>query len=338
MDIKDTVECASATSLTRLLVKEAVTSVKSAVSCNSQAEGFMESEHVTSHHRLDVMVGHAIHMLRTIGAKMKDYANRKGLWRLPLMVKKGMTSTRKRATSHLAPLRPQRQGLPSQKPQLLPSFKPQRQVLPTQKPQRSTIPSFKPQGPGLPSQKPQLLPSFKPQRQGLPTQKPQRSTIPSFKPQGPSLPSQKPQRPNLHSNRSGSVPIFPKTSASSGSRTASSGLEDSIGSNTSRMVEDIITKEFLKITEPLMDSMTQNESNLLRADTVEEIAELTQFIVKESLGAKSNSMTTIEEVEPKIKKNICGKIKAFLTRRVAKLTIHRMLSGLKATFLPWSKS
>ncbi|KAK5931272.1 hypothetical protein CgunFtcFv8_027434 [Champsocephalus gunnari] len=65
------VECVSATRLTRLLVKEAVTSVKSAVSCNSQAEGIMESEHVTSHHRLNVMVGHAIHMLRTIGAKMK---------------------------------------------------------------------------------------------------------------------------------------------------------------------------------------------------------------------------------------------------------------------------
>ncbi|KAK1896460.1 Chaperone protein ClpB2 chloroplastic [Dissostichus eleginoides] len=55
------------------------------------------------------------------------------------MVKKGMTSTRKRATSHLAPLRPQRQGLPSQKPQLLPSFKPQREVLPTQKPQRDRV-------------------------------------------------------------------------------------------------------------------------------------------------------------------------------------------------------
>ncbi|KAK1896636.1 3-ketoacyl-CoA thiolase [Dissostichus eleginoides] len=87
LDIKDTVECASATSLTRLLVKEAVTSVKSAVSCNSQAEGFMESEHVTSHHRLDVMVGHAIRMLRTIGAKMK------GLFRFRLRKEKRAMET-----------------------------------------------------------------------------------------------------------------------------------------------------------------------------------------------------------------------------------------------------
>ncbi|KAK5907709.1 hypothetical protein CesoFtcFv8_005528 [Champsocephalus esox] len=112
LGIKDMVECVSATRLTRLLVKEAVTSVKSAVSCNSQAEGIMESEHVTSHHRLNVMVGHAIHMLRTIGAKMKacfdlDYAKTRGLWRPPLMDKKGMTSTKKRATSPQAPLRPQ---------------------------------------------------------------------------------------------------------------------------------------------------------------------------------------------------------------------------------------
>ncbi|KAL3047866.1 hypothetical protein OYC64_021933 [Pagothenia borchgrevinki] len=90
-----------------------------------------------------------------------------------------------------------------------------------------------------------------------------------------------------------------------------------------------------------MDSMTKSESDLLRADTVKEIAELTQLIVKESLGAKSNSTLTTEEVEAEIKlgeKNICGKIKAFLTRRVAKLTIHRMLSGLKKTFCPGARA
>ncbi|KAK5931273.1 hypothetical protein CgunFtcFv8_027435 [Champsocephalus gunnari] len=107
------------------------------------------------------------------------------------------------------------------------------------------------------------------------------------------------------------------------------------------MVEDIITKEFFKITEPLMDSMTKSESDLLRADTVVQIAELTQLIVRECLGAKNNSTLTTEEVEAEIKlgeKNKCGKIKAFLTRRVAKLTIHRMLSGLKKTFCPGARA
>ncbi|KAK1897387.1 Zonadhesin [Dissostichus eleginoides] len=232
LDIKDTVECASATSLTRLLVKEAVTSVKSAVSCNSQAEGFMESEHVTSHHRLDVMVGHAIRMLRTIGAKMK------GLFRFRLRKEKRAmeTSTDGQKGDDVNDEKSHESSGPSKTSEVdytlfqtpvAPLFQTsetgsahsktsERQGLPTQKPQRSTIPSFKSQGPGLPTQN-QLLPSFKPQRQGLPTQKPQRSTIPSFKSQGPSLPSQKPQllppikpqrqglpsqkpqRPNLHS-------------------------------------------------------------------------------------------------------------------------------------------
>ncbi|KAF3834741.1 hypothetical protein F7725_027299 [Dissostichus mawsoni] len=333
LDIKDTVECASATSLTRLLVKEAVT-VKSAVSCNSQAEGFMESN--TSLPTTDLMSWLVTPSIRKEKRAMETSTDGQ----------KGDDVNDEKSHSHQAPIRPQIQGLPSQKPQ--------RSTIPSFKPQLSPLSNLRDRGPSLPSQKPQLLPSFKPQRQGLPTQKPQRSTIPSFKSQGPVYPlknlscspyqtsetgsahSQTSETKSALSNRSGSVPRFPKTSASSGLRTASSGLEVSIGSDTSRMVEDIITKEFFKITEPLMDSMTKSESDLLRADTVEEIAELTQFIVKES-----NSKTTIEEVEAEIKlgeKNICGKIKAFLTRRVAKLTIHRMLSGLKKTFCPGARA
>ncbi|KAJ4920232.1 hypothetical protein JOQ06_021382 [Pogonophryne albipinna] len=192
LDIKDMVECVSATRLTRLLVKEAVTSVKSAVSCNSQAEGIMESEHVTSHHRLDVMVGHAIHMLRTIGAKMK------GLFRFRLRKEKRAMETstdgqkgddvnKEKSHESSGPSKTSETGSAHSKTSEGPG-------LLSQKPQ--LLPSIKPQGPGLPSQTPQLLPSIKPQGPGLPTQKPQSSTIPSFKSQGPGLPS---QRPNLHS-------------------------------------------------------------------------------------------------------------------------------------------
>ncbi|KAI9520452.1 hypothetical protein NQZ68_017153 [Dissostichus eleginoides] len=403
LDIKDTVECASATSLTRLLVKEAVTSVKSAVSCNSQAEGFMESEHVTSHHRLDVMVGHAIRMLRTIGAKMK------GLFRFRLRKEKRAMETSTDGqkgddvndekshessgpsktsevdyTLFQTPVAPlfqtsetgsahsktsevnysvfQISGSEStlSKTSVAPLFQTSETGSAHSKTSEVNYSVFQISGSGSTDSKISVAPLFQTSETGSAHSKTSEVNYSVFQISGSestlsktsvappyqtsetgSALSKTSETKSALSNRSGSVPLFPKTSASSGLRTASSGLEVSIGSDTSRMVEDIITKEFFKITEPLMDSMTKSERDLLRADTVVEIAELTQFIVKESLGAKSNSKTTIEEVEGEIKlgeKNICGKIKAFLTRRVAKLTIHRMLSGLKKTFCPGARA
>ncbi|KAI9520456.1 hypothetical protein NQZ68_017157 [Dissostichus eleginoides] len=365
LDIKDTVECASATSLTRLLVKEAVTSVKSAVSCNSQAEGFMESEHVTSHHRLDVMVGHAIRMLRTIGAKMK------GLFRFRLRKEKRAmeTSTDGQKGDDVNDEKSHESSGPSKTSEVdytlfqtpvAPLFQTSETGSAHSKTSEVNYSVFQISGSGSTDSKTSVAPLFQTSETGSAHSKTSEVNYSVFQISGSestlsktsvappyqtsetgSALSKTSETKSALSNRSGSVPLFPKSSASSGLRTASSGLEVSIGSDTSRMVEDIITKEFFKITEPLMDSMTKSERDLLRADTVVEIAELTQFIVKESLGAKSNSKTTIEEVEGEIKlgeKNICGKIKAFLTRRVAKLTIHRMLSGLKKTFCPGARA
>ncbi|KAK5907713.1 hypothetical protein CesoFtcFv8_005531 [Champsocephalus esox] len=357
----------------------------------------MESEHVTSHHRLNVMVGHAIHMLRTIGAKMK------GLFRFRLRKDKrametstdgqkgddvneekshessgpsktSVTGSAHSKTSEINYTLFQTSGSGSthSKTSVARPYQTSETGSTHSKTPEVNYTLFQTSGSGSTLSKTSVARPYQTSETGSAHSKTPEVYYNLFPTSGSgstlsktsvARPYQTSETGSAHSktpevyynlfqtsgygsthsktsetksalsNSSGSVPLFAKTT--------SSGLEDSIGSETSRMVEDIITKEFLKITEPLMDTMTKSESDLLRADTVVEIAELTQLIVRECLGAKSSSTLTTEEVEAEIKlgeKIKCGNIKAFLTRRVAKLTIHRMLSGLKKTFCPGARA
>ncbi|KAK5931281.1 hypothetical protein CgunFtcFv8_027442 [Champsocephalus gunnari] len=389
------VECVSATRLTRLLVKEAVTSVKSAVSCNSQAEGIMESEHVTSHHRLNVMVGHAIHMLRTIGAKMK------GLFRFRFRKDKrametstdgqkgddvneekshessGPSKTSVTGSTHSKAsevnytlFQTSGSGSTHSKTSVARPYQTSETGSTHSKTSEVYYNLFQTSGSGSTLSKTSVARPYQTSETGSTHSKtpevyynlfPTSGSESTLSKTSVARPYQTSETGSTHSKTpevyynlfqtsgTGSTHsktpevyynLFP-TSGSESTLSNSSGLEDSIGSDTSRMVKGILTKEFFKITEPLMDTMTKGESDLLRADTVVEIAELTRLIVREYLGAKSSSTLTTEEVEAEIKlgeKIKCGNIKAFLTRRVAKLTIHRMLSGLKKTFCPGARA
>ncbi|KAK5907721.1 hypothetical protein CesoFtcFv8_005538 [Champsocephalus esox] len=375
LGIKDMVECVSATRLTRLLVKEAVTSVKSAVSCNSQAEGIMESEHVTSHHRLNVMVGHAIHMLRTIGAKMK------GLFRFRFRKdKRAMeTSTDGQKGDDVNEEKSHESSGPSKTSVTGSAYSKTSEVNYTlfqtsgsgstlsktsvARPYQTSVTGsahsktsevyynlFQTSGSESTLSKTSVARPYQTSETGSTHSKTPEVYYNLFQTSGTgsthsktsvARPYQTSETGSTHSKTPEVYYNLFQTSGSESTLSNSSGLEDSIGSETSRIVKDILTKEFFKITEPLMDTMTKGERDLLRADTVVEIAELTQLIVRECLGAKSSSTLTTEEVEAEIKlgeKIKCGNIKAFLTRRVAKLTIHRMLSGLKKTFCPGARA
>ncbi len=120
----------------------------------------------------------------------------------------------------------------------------------------------------------------------------------------------------------------------------SGGSEDSLLIETSKAVQEIISKEVHEITEPLLDDMTDSEFEWLQTASFQEIKvisdDIAQSIVEEINSLEESDETTatltLEEKTKLALRGVRQKINNFFAKTFAKMHIHRIVAQLKAKF------
>ncbi len=124
------------------------------------------------------------------------------------------------------------------------------------------------------------------------------------------------------------------------------GSEDSFIIETTKAVQEIISKEVNDIIEPLLDDMTDCEYELLQSDSSREIKiiadDIAQSIVEElnSLEERNGAGASLTS-EQRSKLSLRGvgkKIKDFFAKSFAKTQIHRIMAQLRNKFSTNSKA
>ncbi|KAI3361841.1 hypothetical protein L3Q82_002170 [Scortum barcoo] len=137
-----------------------------------------------------------------------------------------------------------------------------------------------------------------------------------------------------------------KTSATSvepdTSEKRSSTPMDSLITETTKAVQDIIATEVSNIIEPLLDDLTDTEYQQLQTDTATEIQntsrDITQLIVKEAEDLTESATPTSLQISKLPLNGVGEKIKSFFAKCYTKSQIQRMMAQLKDKFMNGSKA